>query len=41
MELRARTWMYALLAVSVALPASAAVTLQGTRIVHDASKAAT
>lgn len=38
MELCARTWMYALLAVSMALPAAAAVTLQGTRIVHDASK---
>jgi len=38
MKLRAMTWVCALLAVSVALPASAAVTLQGTRIVHDASK---
>ncbi|MFH7439356.1 fimbria/pilus periplasmic chaperone, partial [Pseudomonas syringae pv. tagetis] len=32
------TWICALLSVSAALPASAAVTLQGTRIVHDASK---
>lgn len=38
MKLRATTWTYALLAMAVALPASAAVTLQGTRIVHDASK---
>lgn len=38
MKLRARTWICALLAVSVAPPASAAVTLQGTRMVHDASK---
>ncbi|QGM03253.1 molecular chaperone [Stenotrophomonas maltophilia] len=32
------TWMTALLAGALALPASAAVTLQGTRIVHDAAK---
>ncbi|WP_447944616.1 fimbrial biogenesis chaperone [Stenotrophomonas indicatrix] len=38
MKLRVNAWMCALLAVSVVLPASAAVTLQGTRIVHDASK---
>lgn len=38
MKIRAMTWMTALLAGAVALPASAAVTLQGTRIVHDAGK---
>jgi len=38
MKIRAMTWMTALLAGALALPASAAVTLQGTRIVHDAAK---
>lgn len=38
MKIRAMTWMTALLAGALALPASAAVTLQGTRIVHDAGK---
>jgi chaperone protein EcpD len=38
MKFRAMTWMTALLAGALALPASAAVTLQGTRIVHDAAK---
>jgi len=38
MKIRAMTWMTALLAGAVVLPASAAVTLQGTRIVHDAGK---
>lgn len=38
MTFRAITWMTVLLAGALALPASAAVTLQGTRIVHDASK---
>ncbi|MDV3515334.1 fimbria/pilus periplasmic chaperone [Stenotrophomonas sp. C1657] len=38
MKLRATTWMYALAAMAVALPVSAAVTLQGTRIAYDASK---
>ncbi|WP_353101565.1 fimbrial biogenesis chaperone [Stenotrophomonas lactitubi] len=38
MTFRAMTWMTALLAGALALPASAAVTLQGTRIVHDAAK---
>ncbi|HEL4831126.1 TPA: fimbria/pilus periplasmic chaperone [Stenotrophomonas maltophilia] len=37
MTFRASTWMCALLAAAAALPASAAVTLQGTRIVHDMS----
>lgn len=38
MKIRAMTWMTALLAGALALPASAAVTLQGTRIVHDAAQ---
>lgn len=38
MKIRATTWMTALLAGVVALPVSAAVTLQGTRIVHDAAQ---
>lgn len=38
MNFRATTWMHALVLAAVSLPASAAVTLQGTRIVHDASK---
>jgi len=38
MKIRAMTWMTALLAGAWALPASAAVTLQGTRIVHDAAQ---
>lgn len=38
MKLRASTWMYALAALLAAAPVSAAVTVQGTRIVHDASK---
>lgn len=38
MIFRATTWMHALVLAAVSLPASAAVTLQGTRIVHDASK---
>lgn len=38
MKIRAMTWMTALLAGGLALPASAAVTLQGTRIVHDAAQ---
>ncbi|WP_439448036.1 fimbrial biogenesis chaperone [Stenotrophomonas sp. ATs4] len=35
MNLRASTWMHAIVLAAIALPASAAVTLQGTRIVHD------
>lgn len=38
MKIRATPWMIALLAGVVALPVSAAVTLQGTRIVHDAAQ---
>ncbi|HGK7305143.1 MULTISPECIES: fimbrial biogenesis chaperone [Stenotrophomonas] len=38
MKIRAMTWTTALLAGALALPASAAVTLQGTRIVHDAAQ---
>ncbi|WP_188115510.1 fimbrial biogenesis chaperone [Stenotrophomonas cyclobalanopsidis] len=38
MKMRAMTWTTALLAGALALPASAAVTLQGTRIVHDAAQ---
>jgi len=38
MKLQVPAWLSALLAVSMALPVSAAVTLQGTRIVHDAAK---
>ncbi len=38
MKIRATTWMTAVLAGAVALPGSAAVTLQGTRIVHDAAQ---
>ena len=38
MKIRATTWMAAVLAGVVALPVSAAVTLQGTRIVHDAAQ---
>lgn len=38
MKFRAMTSLAALLAAAAALPASAAVTLQGTRIVHDAGK---
>lgn len=38
MKFHGPTWLYAFVAVSLALPASAAVTLQGTRIVHDAAK---
>lgn len=38
MKIRAMTWTTALLAGALALPASAAVTLQGTRIVHDAGQ---
>ncbi len=38
MKMRAMTWTTALLAGALALPASAAVTLQGTRIVHDAGQ---
>ncbi len=38
MKFHAMTWMHALVLGLIALPASAAVTLQGTRIVHDASK---
>jgi len=38
MTFRASTCMCALLAAAAALPASAAVTLQGTRVVHDMSK---
>ena len=38
MKHHASTWLCALLAMAVALPATAAVTLQGTRIVHDAGK---
>ncbi|WP_329846569.1 fimbrial biogenesis chaperone [Stenotrophomonas hibiscicola] len=38
MKIRATTWMTALLAGVVVLPVSAAVTLQGTRIVHDAAQ---
>lgn len=38
MNFRASTWMCVLLMATPALPASAAVTLQGTRIVHDMSK---
>ncbi len=38
MKCHAMPWMHALVLALVALPASAAVTLQGTRIVHDASK---
>lgn len=39
MSIRASTWMAAFVAASLAVPASAAITLQGTRIVHDAGKA--
>ncbi len=38
MKLRPSLWLPALLATALVLPAQAAVTLQGTRIVHDASK---
>lgn len=38
MRTHASTWVFALLAVMTAASANAAVTLQGTRIVHDASK---
>ncbi len=38
MKLHGPMWFAALIAASLALPASAAVTLQGTRIVHDAAK---
>ncbi len=38
MNFRASAWMCVLLVATTALPASAAVTLQGTRIVHDMSK---
>ncbi|SQG09175.1 fimbrial biogenesis chaperone [Stenotrophomonas maltophilia] len=38
MKLRPSSWLPALLATALVLPAQAAVTLQGTRIVHDASK---
>ena len=38
MKLRPSLWLPALLAIALVLPAQAAVTLQDTRIVHDASK---
>ncbi len=38
MKRRPSSWLLALLAAAFALPVSAAVTLQGTRIVHDAGK---
>ena len=38
MKLRPSLWLPPLLATALVLPAQAAVTLQGTRIVHDASK---
>ncbi|MGE8236394.1 MAG: molecular chaperone [Stenotrophomonas indicatrix] len=38
MNYRVLIWMVATIAAPLALPASAAVTLQGTRIVHDVSK---
>ncbi|HCV96270.1 MAG TPA: molecular chaperone, partial [Stenotrophomonas sp.] len=36
MTSHASTWVLALASILVAAPASAAVTLQGTRIIHDA-----
>lgn len=38
MKTRASTWVFAFAAVIATAPANAAVTLQGTRIIHDAQK---